>query len=391
MKKLLLFLIISFMLVIDISAIPAFARKYKMSCQTCHAPVPRLKEYGDEFAGNGFKLDDKDAPRYFVNTGDDELGLIRDFPLAVRLDAYVTYRNDKPQKGDYNTPYLLKLMSGGDLSNDISYYFYFYMDERGEVAGVEDAYLMFNNMFGTELDLYVGQFQVSDPLFKRELRLTLEDYLLYKQKVGTSQANLAYDRGVMLTYGFETGTDLVLEIVNGNGLVDADALKNFDNDKFKNFAGRVSQDIGDFARIGGFVYYGEEEVQGAVDIVNDQILIFGPDFTVDYKDILQLNAQYLQRLDSEVYQYSYSTAFNKDVETKSAMAELIYTPGGFDSKWYGAGLFNWSESDYKNIEYKTMAGQVGYLLRRNIRIGAEARYDFTDEFMLFSVGIVSAF
>jgi len=39
-------------------AIPAFARKYNMSCATCHAPIPRLKPYGDEFAGHGFKLPD---------------------------------------------------------------------------------------------------------------------------------------------------------------------------------------------------------------------------------------------------------------------------------------------------------------------------------------------
>ena len=28
---------------LDAEAIPAFARKYKVSCTTCHAPFPRLK------------------------------------------------------------------------------------------------------------------------------------------------------------------------------------------------------------------------------------------------------------------------------------------------------------------------------------------------------------
>ena len=57
----------------DLFAIPAFARKYNMSCKTCHSPFPYLKPYGNEFAANGFRLKDKDAPRYFVNTGDDRL------------------------------------------------------------------------------------------------------------------------------------------------------------------------------------------------------------------------------------------------------------------------------------------------------------------------------
>ena len=34
-------------------AIPAFARKYRFSCNTCHVAPPKLKAYGDEFAGNG--------------------------------------------------------------------------------------------------------------------------------------------------------------------------------------------------------------------------------------------------------------------------------------------------------------------------------------------------
>jgi hypothetical protein len=82
------------------------------------------------------------------------------------------------------------LISGGSITTDIAYYFYFFFSERGEVAGLEDAFLMFNNLFGSELDFYLGQFQVSDPLFKRELRLTFEDYRIYRTAVGYSNINL---------------------------------------------------------------------------------------------------------------------------------------------------------------------------------------------------------
>jgi hypothetical protein len=35
----------------DCYSIPAFARKYQISCQVCHSPaIPRLKAFGDEFA-----------------------------------------------------------------------------------------------------------------------------------------------------------------------------------------------------------------------------------------------------------------------------------------------------------------------------------------------------
>ena len=73
-------------------AIPAFARKYQISCQVCHSPaMPRLKAFGDEFAGNGFRLTEYESPRYFIQTGDDKLSLFRELPLAIRMDGFASY------------------------------------------------------------------------------------------------------------------------------------------------------------------------------------------------------------------------------------------------------------------------------------------------------------
>ena len=40
----------------DAAAIPAFARKYKTSCMTCHAPFPTLTAVGEAFRLNGYRL-----------------------------------------------------------------------------------------------------------------------------------------------------------------------------------------------------------------------------------------------------------------------------------------------------------------------------------------------
>jgi hypothetical protein len=183
------------LLVQDVLAIPAFARKYSMSCNVCHSPFPKLKPYGEEFAGNGFILKDKDAPRFTMETGDDLLLLMRDFPLAVRLEGYIRNQPEPGRQADLQSLYLAKLLSGGQIAKNISYYFYFFFGERGEVAGLEDAFIMFNDLFGHDFDVVVGQFQVSDPLFKRELRLTFDDYQIYRAKPGKSSVNLTYDRG----------------------------------------------------------------------------------------------------------------------------------------------------------------------------------------------------
>ncbi len=360
----------------DAYAIPAFARQYKLSCQTCHAPVPRLKAFGDEFAGNGFVLEDKENSRYFVETGDQELSLIRDFPVAVRFDLVGSYNTANKKKGDFGTPYNLKFLSGGSLAKDISYYFYFFFSERGEVAGVEDAYIMFNNIFGVDLDLYIGQFQTSDPLFKREVRLTFEDYDIYKAKIGLNHANLTYDRGLMLTLGLETGTDIILEAVNGSGIGAADELKLFDDDDNKNFMARISQ-----------------YMTNDVTKVNSDFLMAGPDATISFGDFAELNLQYVIRNDDEALLSQSDNAMN-EINTQGGFAELIITPKGDQSKQYGVLLFNYVDSDFTKLNKKSATVHLGHVFRRNIRFFTEYTYTEDEElgkYGKFNVGIVSAF
>ena len=61
----------------DSNAIPAFARRYKISCTTCHAPIPKLKPYGDEFAGNGFIMIENEKERDYITAGDDLEQLVK--------------------------------------------------------------------------------------------------------------------------------------------------------------------------------------------------------------------------------------------------------------------------------------------------------------------------
>ena len=252
---------------------------------------------------------------------------------------------------------------------------------------------MFNNLFNIDLDLYVGQFQISDPLFKRELRLTLEDYQLYKSTPGLSDANLTYDKGIMLTLGLETGTDIILEVVNGNGLVNADASHLFDKDDYKSVVGRVSQDIGDFLRIGAFAYTGaEDQISDNLGNVKNNVFIWGPDASLSISDKVELNLQYLIRADDNLLLSQAAITPEEDFKTNGLLAELHFMPAGDDSKWYGSALFNYVESDNDIMNYKTAALHYGYLLRRNLRLVAEYRYNFTDEdnpFHTFGIGFIT--
>ena len=353
----------------SLQAMPAFARKYSMSCKTCHAPFPKLKPYGEEFAGNGFVIKDKDTPRDTIDTGDAALSLLRNLPIALRLEGFLAWNNANVRQTDFLAPYLLKFLSGGAIAKNIAYYFYFFLSERGEVAGIEDAFVMFNELFGSDLDLYVGQFQISDPLFKREVRLPFEDYQIYRVTPGDSRLNLTYDRGVMLTYGFPTGTDVTFEVLNGTGIGEANVFRGFDDDPYKNVLLRVSQEVAPAFRIGAFGFLGKERPDETVNSVT----MFGGDATLSVKPF-ELNVQYVERRDSNPY---FATILPiEKVMTRGAFAELIFMPRGIDSRWYAAGLFNWVDSDQLDLRYTAATAHVGYLLRRNMRLTAEATYAF---------------
>jgi hypothetical protein len=259
------------------------------------------------------------------------------------------------------------LLSGGELTKNISYYFYFFFSEQGKIVGLEDAFLMFTDLFRTGISLTIGQFQVSDPLFKRELRLTFEDYSVYKTKPGASLIDLTYDRGIILNYQVPKGPEIFLEILNGTGIEEANIFENFDNDKYKNVFGRISQDVGKHLRIGASGYYGME---GSVENLN-KIRMLGGDASITFPGI-QLNVQYMYRDDNNPF---FIAGTPEKIKTQGGFAELIYT-WGKEKRWYGVGLFNWVKSDIEELDYRSGTIHMGYLLRRNMRIVTEFDYIF---------------
>jgi hypothetical protein len=381
------------------AAIPAFARKYGVSCNLCHSTVPRLNAYGEQFAGNGFELVIGEAPRDTMETGDPLLRLIRRLDFALRMDLFGTMeapiRRDAANI-DLQMPYGIKLLSGGVLAEKISYYMYFYMTERGEVAGLEDAYVQFTDVAGSGISAIVGQFQVSDPLFKRELRLQYEDYQAYRVRMGEARADLTYDRGILLSWSPWEGGDLAFSIVNGTGLDRAAENRHYDRDNYKPVALRFSQDLGQL-RVGGFGYFGQERSGGQTD----RITIWGPDATLAV-GALEINAQYLRRDDSNPL----FVADASSTTVNSVLAEVLWGPFGTDGRWTVAGLYNWIDADAPLLSmrlghgegtggftqrYHSASAGLHYLLHRNVRLMGETGFDIERERTRFTAGVVMAF
>jgi hypothetical protein len=396
-------------------AIPAFARKYRVTCALCHAPFPRLNAFGEEFAGNGFQMVRGEAPRDTMFVGDPLLRLQNNIPLAIRVDAYMsalTETDDLAAGADIKTPWGIKLLTGGQVTESVSYYMYFYMSERGEVAGLEDAYLQFNDVAGSGIDVMAGQFQVSDPMMKRELRLSFEDYQPYRVRVGDVRADMTYERGIMASFSPWTNGDVVLQVVNGHGLEEANADKSYDDDAGKNVGVRVSQDLG-VVRLGGFFYGGKE----AADDLESTLEIWGGDATLPLGGRVTLNAQYLNRRDENPFFLDRCVPLDfrcdasapdpsTETEVDSYLGELFISPRGAMGDWHFTVLYNRIEADRQVFrlrlgeqnrgvgyldKYETLALGAHYFKARNLRFMGEVAWDFEAERARFTTGVVTAF
>lgn len=381
--------------VADADEIPEFARKYRVSCSLCHAPAPRLTAFGEQFAGNGFRMSATEPARDTVDTGDALLELPDGLPLALRLDAYVQAYANGETVTDFQTPYGLKILSGGPLGGSLSYYLYFFMFERGEVGGIEDAFIYVNDIAGEDLDVAVGQFQVSDPLFKRELRLEYQDYAIYRARIGAQPTDLTYDRGVMVIADV-AGFTVTGEVVNGNGRGEALPNRRLDNDAPKNVFGHLTREIVPQLRLGAMGYRGLQD--GALDdgpTLTNTVWMAGGDATISIGPV-EINAQYIHRED-DVPNF---TPGEPEAVTDGGFAELLITPAR--SRWYGVALYNLVDTSLPLLNvrlggpagltrYEALTGGVGYLWRRNVRVHGEATWDIEQREGRFGIGLTAAF
>lgn len=373
------------------SAIPVFARRYRVSCMLCHNPVPALTAFGEQFAGNGFRMTPGEPPRDTIATGDPELWLPDDLPLAIRLDAYAQAFSGGRAATDFQGPYTMKILGSGAISRKLSWYVYALLLERGEYGGVEDAYVQVNDIGGKPVDLMLGQFQVSDPLFKRELRLMFEDYAVYRARVGDEPMNLTYDRGAMAVAD-AAGFTLTAMVTNGNGIGAAQDDRRFDNGAGKLFAFRASRDIVPALRLGGFALTSRHSDAG----FTNQATVLGADATLSQGPV-EVNLQYLRREDDDPF---FDGGLDEAVVSEGGFAEVLVRPAS--SRWHLFGLYNLVTAELPVLDvrlggpagidrYESLTAGIGYLARRNFKVTAEATRDLEQKATRWSAGFVTAF
>ena len=165
-------------------AVPAFARKYQTSCQTCHAMFPKLNAFGEAFRLRGYRMPGQTedmvkekpvslgAPAYkrlwpaAIWPGEISSAV----PLAVNIKLAVVNTSSLNEDGsvtrihnDLQFPQELNIFAAGTLGDHLSYLgeVTFHESPDSSVAvELEHAHMGFDSPFGPE-DLFhfrIGKF-----------------------------------------------------------------------------------------------------------------------------------------------------------------------------------------------------------------------------------------
>jgi hypothetical protein len=386
-----IFLLFQLVLPSTAEAMPVFARKYNMSCVACHSAFPRLNQFGEHFAANNMRLPNwRDNT---VQTGDERLALPASTPLAIRAQAYAQARRGKsidPVTGetkqassDFQSPYLVKLLSSAPLSEHITYYFYGIFAEKGNngETAIEDAWFRHDDVLGSGVGMQLGQFQISDLMFARETRMPFQDFMVYRM------AGITYDRGLLFDRSLGN-FDFGLGLVNGNGINENFNInspgyrrpdKMFDNNSDKSIFGRIGTDIGP-ASLGLFGLSGEQANATGPAGLNSgnrdtDKRIVGLDISGDVQGKTYWYAQLLWN------SWDGFLDKNKDYNWWGGFLGADYIPNDL---WAFSALYNYADADdlsntdtiYEGIDINSLSLTASYYFMRNVKGIAEVNIDF---------------
>lgn len=378
-------------------AIPAFARTYNISCMACHSAYPKLNAGGHAFAANGFRLGEG-APTTTINTGDERLWLPQTPALAVRIQGYLQARDDarnfdsagnvsEANSVDIQAPYLVKLLSGGAISKQLSYYFYAIFAEKGDngEALVEDAWFRYSDIGGSGVSVQLGQFQVSDLMFPREVRLNFQDYMVYRL------AGITYERGLLVDKKIGS-VDVGLGVVNGNGVKTSAAINGaglgrsdrlFDDNDDKSLFTRFGFDISSL-NVGLFGLKGRQFGQSGNFLKDNSSdltdkIIYGIDLSAELSDNVDIYAQGL------VNQWNGfdRTQPDRNFQWWGGFVGIDYI---FSRAWafsflhnlVDAGDFKSTDTIYRGLAVHTTSLTASHYVATNAKVLIEFTYDWLD-------------
>jgi hypothetical protein len=173
-------------------SIPAFARKYKTSCATCHEGFPKLNPFGEAFRRNGYQFPahtdaefTKETPVSLGSEGNKRAfpdaiwpGTIPgSSPIAVFLNGEADYNpHGEPRVTFGGLGSSIEMAAAGTLGEDLSFWGQLALNGDGSVE-INRVFLIFSNLIGDNyvLNARVGVIEPGVFSFSTH-RAWMEDY-----------------------------------------------------------------------------------------------------------------------------------------------------------------------------------------------------------------------
>lgn len=192
MPRLAAFLSIALVVVLgsaSASALPVFAHRYGLTCETCHTAVPHLTAFGEAFRDRGFRLPGRRPEPAFPVTVKVQLGYASEseggLPKAV-IDE-------------------VEMLMGGSAGKRGSYFVEQYALDGGVPGHTRDLWAAWEAAPGdarVPVTVRAGQFTLDLPLDPESFRETTGHYGIWDQTAGDNPfAFFAPKAGVMISAG----------------------------------------------------------------------------------------------------------------------------------------------------------------------------------------------
>ena len=370
-----------------------YSRQYKISCTACHTAPPQLNIFGLRFRQTN------SLPNWesftSVDTGDENTAVPAIFPFSIRSQMLGQIRRGKhfsdigsgdishSSNLDLQMPNYIKLISSAPLTENISFYFDAIL-QPGENKGaitLRESWLRYRVENGVIANFTLGQFPSSDIIVDQDTRLSLKEYLIYRQ------SGLGLDQGVradidiidlIFSIGLSNGTDANPGTeMNSAGIGRQDRI--FDNNNRKTIYGYTAKRFNKF-KTG--IFWQLNQQFGAEGLLGDQ--------TSD-RVIFQTSSGFdIQAFPTPRVTWIFQAMWNKWSE---------YLEKGKNIQWYGGFLgvdfrasdsftysllYNYTnEGDFSNtgtifegLSANVVTTTMSYYFRSNVRGILEITMDF---------------
>jgi len=264
------------LLAADVFAVPAFARRYDVSCTFCHQIFPKLNRMGERFKERGYRLENEDAF--------DRSAWIRSGPISGRIFG----TRNVPEGRDARNLGYLKILSAGNLGSKVSYWIDdAWLRTSGSTTHIEpdNAWVRVDFKASGKLYAKVGRFELDLPFTQTRMPHLLP-YAIYGTNTGLESDSIGlYQQGVEV--GGEFGTTHISAAIvqgrNNQGTVDlAEASGVGDPGRFDgNVFLRANRRFAT-SRFGAFSYIGRNDIVARlnatrVGVAKDTIFRIGVD------------------------------------------------------------------------------------------------------------------